>query len=81
MFKDFIGEKINVLVASRVDHILEYYGTLTNELEDSIVLTNATISFMMLSFQKGMFGENMNKYRENIDKVIINKKYIISCNK
>ena len=30
---------------------------------------------------KGIFGGNINKYRENVEKVIINKKYIISCNK
>lgn len=81
MYKDLIGEKVNVVVSSRGDTILEYVGTLSNENEDSIELSNTNISYLMLNFQKGIFGSNISKYKENVDKVIINKRYIISCDK
>ncbi len=81
MFKNLIGEKITVMISSRGDNVLEYYGTLISENEESIELSNVDISIMMLNYQKGLFGSNMNKYKEDVEKVIINKKYIISCNK
>ena len=81
MFKNLIGEKVTVMISSRGDNVLEYYGTLISENEESIELSNVGISIMMLNFQKGLFGSNMNKYKEDVEKVIINKKYIISCNK
>lgn len=81
MFKELIGEKVTIVVSSKGDTILEYVGTLTNAGEEFIELSNVDISYLMLNFQKGIFGNNINKYKENLDKVIINKKYIISCNK
>ncbi len=81
MFSSFIGEKVTAIISSRGDNLLEYIGTLSSETEDSIVLTNVTISYLMLNFQKGIFGGNINTYKENLDKVVINKRYIISCNK
>lgn len=81
MYRDLMGEKVTIVVSSRGDTILEYVGTLSNENEDAIELTNANISYLMLNFQKGIFGNNINKYKENVDKVIINKRYIISCDK
>ena len=81
MFKNLIGEKVTVMISSRGDNVLEYYGTLISENEESIELSNVDISIMMLNFQKGIFGSNINKYREGIDNVVINKRYIISCNK
>lgn len=81
MFKNLIGEKVTVMISSRGDNVLEYYGTLISENEESIELSNVDISIMMLNYQKGLFGSNMNKYKEDVEKVIINKKYIISCNK
>ena len=81
MFKNLIGEKVTVMISSRGDNVLEYCGTLISENEESIELSNVDISIMMLNFQKGLFGSNMNKYKEDVEKVIINKKYIISCNK
>lgn len=81
MFKNLIGEKVTVMISSRGDNVLEYYGTLISENEESIELSNVYISIMMLNFQKGIFGSNINKYREDIDNVVINKRYIISCNK
>ncbi len=81
MYKDLIGERVTVVVSSRGDNLLEYIGTLSVENEEAIKLENATISYLMLSFQKGFFGGNINRYKENVETVIINKRYIISCDK
>ena len=79
MYKDLINERVTVLVATKGDVVLEYEGTLTEENNTEIVLVDATIATMLMSVQVSMFGKNMTKYREDIDKIIINKKYIISC--
>ncbi len=81
MYKSLIGGKITVVVSSRGDNLLEYIGTLSNENEDIIELKNVDISYLMLNFQKGILGGNINNYKTNLDSVIINKRYIISCNK
>lgn len=81
MYKSLIGEKVTIVVSSRGDNLLEYIGTLHSENEDVVELKNVDISYLMLNFQKGIFGGNINKYKENLDKVIINKRYIISCDK
>ena len=79
MYKDLINERVTVLVATKGDVVLEYEGTLTEENDTEIVLNDASIATMLMSVQVSMFGKNMTKYREDIDKIIINKKYIISC--
>ena len=81
MFKSLIGERVTVIISSRGDNLLEYIGTLSSESEDVIELSNVDISYLMLNFQKGLFGGNINKYKENLEKVIINKRYVISCDK
>jgi len=81
VLKDLIGSKVTIIVSSRGDNLLEYIGILVSENEDAIELRNVDISYLMLNFQKGIFGGNINKYKENIEKVIISKRYIISCNK
>ena len=81
MFDELIDERVTLVVASKGDTILEYVGTINSEDEETVELINADISYLMLNFQKGIFGGNINRYKENLDKVIINKKYIISCNK
>ena len=81
MYKDLIGEKVTIVVSSKGDTMLEYIGTLVSETNDTLELENTDISYLMLNFQKGIFGNNINKYKENVDKVIINKRYIISCDK
>jgi hypothetical protein len=81
MFKELINEKVTVIVSGKGDTILEYNGLLTREEDNILELTNVDISHMMLNFQKGIFGGNINKYKENIEKVLINKRYIISCSK
>ena len=80
MYKEMINSKVTVVVSSRGDNVLEYVGTLVSESEDSIMLTNVDISYMMLSYQKGLFENGMSLYKQLLDKVIINKRYIISCN-
>ncbi|MBR3198829.1 MAG: hypothetical protein IKG27_02300 [Bacilli bacterium] len=81
MYKDFIGEKVIIVVSSRGDNLLEYIGTLSSENGDLIELINVDISYLMLNFQKGIFGDNITRYKQGLNKVIINKRYIISCNK
>ena len=81
MYKSLVGEKVTVVVSSRGDNLLEYIGTLSSESDDVIELTNVDISYLMLNFQKGIFGGNINKYKQNLERVIINKRYIISCDK
>ena len=81
MYSDLIGEKVTVVVSSKGDTMLEYIGTLVSETEDTLELKDVDISYLMLNFQKGIFGSNINKYKDNLEKVIINKRYVISCDK
>ncbi len=81
MYNNLIGEKVTIVVSSRSDNLLEYIGVLSSESDDVVELKNVDISYLMLNFQRGIFGGNINKYKENLEKVIINKRYIISCNK
>ncbi len=81
MFKELINENVTVIVSGKGDTILEYNGLLVREEDNTIKLTNASISHMIPNFQRGIFGGDINKYKENIEEVIINKRYIISCNK
>lgn len=81
MYKSMLGEQVTIVVSSRGDNLLEYVGTLHSENENSLELKNVDISYLMLNFQKGILGDTINKYKENLDSVIINKRYIISCNK
>ena len=81
MYKSLIGEKVTIVVSSRGDNLLEYVGTLASENEAAVELKNVNISYLMLKFQKGIFGDGLCKYKDDVDHVIINKRYIISCNK
>ncbi|MBR2603679.1 MAG: hypothetical protein IKE10_01455 [Bacilli bacterium] len=79
MYKDLINEEVTILVATKGDIVLEYNGTLVLETDNEIELKDATISTMLMNVQRSVFGSNMTKYREDIDKVVVNKKFIISC--
>ncbi len=79
MYKDLINEEVTILVATKGDIVLEYNGTLELETDNEIELKDATISTMLMNVQRSVFGSNMTKYREDIDKVVVNKKFIISC--
>lgn len=81
MYDSLIGEKVNVVVSSKCSNMLEYVGTLLLERDEVLELTNVDISYLMLNYQKGVFGGNINRYKDNLDRVVINKQYIISCNK
>lgn len=81
MFNNFINCEVTVIVSSKSETLLEYNGILCDENETSIKLKNVSINFAMLNFQKSIFGSNINNYKEEIEEVILNKKYIISCNK
>ena len=79
MYKELLGKNVTVLVATKGDIVLEYTGTLLSESDTEIELVNASIATMIMNVQRAVFGSNINKYKEDIDKAIINKKYIISC--
>lgn len=79
MYKELLGKNVTILVATKGDIVLEYNGTLLSESENELELVNASIGTMLMNVQRSVFGSNMNKYREDTEKVIINKKYIISC--
>lgn len=82
MYKNLIGERISVIVSTRGEHMLEYVGTLVSEEGDTIELVNVDVTYFMLAvfdIHKQMFGDNINRGRR-LNKVILNKKYIISCN-
>ena len=81
MFKEFMGQNITIIISTRTDNLLEYSGILESETDENIVLKDANICYMMLNIQKGIFGNNINQYKRNLEKVIVNKSYIISCNK
>ena len=79
MYKDLINEEVTILVATKGEMVLEYKGTLVSESDNELVLSDVTIATMLMNVQRSVFGSNMNKYREDIDKVVVNKKFIISC--
>lgn len=80
MFNNMMNSEVTVIVSSRAETLLEYNGVLCEENENTITLRGVSINFAMLNFQKNIFGGNMSSYKQNIDKVILNKDYIISCN-
>ena len=82
MYKNLIGERISVIVSTRGEHMLEYVGTLVSEEGDTIELVNVDVTYFVVAvfdIHKQMFGDNINRGRR-LNKVILNKKYIISCN-
>lgn len=80
MYQSLIGEKVTVVVSTGGFQLLEYVGTLSSETEDSIELTNVSISYMF-GFVNAWFTNKKSKYEDDVRKVILNKKYIISCDK
>lgn len=79
MYNEFLNNNVTVFVSTRAEQFLEYNGFLESENDYSIVLKNASIKFAMANFQKGMFGGGISTMAENIERIIINKKYIMSC--
>ena len=83
MYKSLIGENVAVIISTRSDNMIEYTGTLSSENDQAIELSNANILYLMTNLTRGagLLGENMNKIKGDLEKVVINKEYIISCNK
>lgn len=81
MFKEFKDCVVNVIVSSHGNTILEYDGVLVSEDTNSIQLKNVSLNCAMPSFQKSVFSGGMINYKNNLSTVVINKDYIISCNK
>ncbi len=79
MYKTLMGNIVNVIVGSRAEYLLEYTGKLVSESDTTIELSDVTINYMLPQFQKGIFGSGMTKFKENVPTIIINKRYIISC--
>ncbi|MBP5445679.1 MAG: hypothetical protein J6Y28_05870 [Acholeplasmatales bacterium] len=83
MFNSLIGERVTVVVSSKAEILLEYTGNLSSESEDAIELTDVYISYLIADFSP-FSGVPVNKtfiYKKELEKVIISKKYTISCNK
>lgn len=81
MFNNLINNEVEVIVSSRAETLLEYCGTLCEEDDNYIKLKNVSINFAILNFQKSIFGSGLNSYKQNISEIIINKQFIISCNR
>lgn len=81
MYESLIGEKVTVIVATRGQFVFEYNGTLSSVTEDDLELTNVSISHLLFTFQYGPISRNLSKYKDNLKKVIVNKNYVISCDK
>ncbi|MBQ7136503.1 MAG: hypothetical protein IJO43_00820 [Bacilli bacterium] len=81
MYNNYIGSEVVVIVSSRAEALWEYIGVLSEVDDNFLKLKSVEINQMMLNFQKNMFGAGMGAYENNIDEVIINKNYIISCYK
>lgn len=81
MYSDMIGDSVTILVATKGDTVQEYRGILKNEDEKNIMLENVSVGMMLMNLQRGIFGGSASQYKTNVEKVIINKNYIISCMK
>lgn len=81
MYKEYENCIVNVIVSSHGESMLEYTGILISEYDNTIQLRDATITRVMQSLQKSIFGSEVMTYKRNISVVSINKNYVISCNK
>ena len=77
MYKELLGKNVTVLVATKGDIVLEYTGTLLSESDTEIELVNASIATMIMNVQRAVFGSNINKYKEDIDKFNDKEKTIL----
>ena len=79
--KELIGEPVFVLATARTGNILEYYGVLDAEDKDSVTLKDVTINFGAPNYQTKIISASIVKYKQNLEKVVINKDYVVSVNK
>lgn len=81
MYKELINEEVSIVVATKSEMLLEYNGLLVEESTSSLILKDVTVNQVMLNFQRNVFGSGISVYKQFIGKVILNKDYVISCNK
>ena len=80
MYKHLMNKSANVLVASRGDVILEYFGTIVEETDKTLKLENVNINYAALNYQKSLLGSAITVFKTNLAESTINKEYIISVN-
>lgn len=80
MFEDLLNNQVEIITTTRGQNVFEYKGMLIKENNETVTLKNVSINYAITDFQKNVFGGNITTYKQNIEKVILNKKYIISCN-
>ena len=74
-YKEFINKNINVYVSSRSNLTFKYHGTLESVGANNIILANASMGILMPSG----FGSLEQKVDSNIEKIAINRDFIVSC--
>ena len=79
MYERFMNNQVSVFVTPKTSTFMEYKGTLVDENEETIVLNNVVIEFAATAAAKS-FISGASLYKSNIDTVVINKEFIISCN-
>ena len=80
MFKEYKDQQVNVLVASRGDVFLEYFGTVVEETEKTLKLKNVNILYAAPQMQKNIMGTGIAQFKTNLNEAVINKEYIIGIN-
>ena len=74
---------VTMVVGPRADSAYLYSGTLVQENEKTVVLKNCTIEMAGTQAQKNMswVGNSAFILQKDLESVIINKEYVVSCNK
>ncbi len=81
MFESLIRDKVTVDVTEGGGKLLQYVGILVSESDDAIELSNVDIFYLTKVFINSWSREELQKYKSGLNKVIINKRYVISCDK
>ena len=62
---------------------IQYLNTFQKNIKNiygiTLKLKNVSVNLVMLNFQKNLFGSSYGSYKQNVDTVVLNKEYIISC--
>ena len=80
MFKEYKDKQVNVLVASRGDVFLEYFGTVVEETEKTLKLKNVNILYAAPQMQRNIMGTGVAQFKTNLNEAVVNKEYIIGIN-
>ena len=83
MFELLIDCNVIAMVTGKGEAVYVYRGTLVEENEKTIILKNCRIEMSMTASQRNMnfLGSDAFVFQDNVESVIINKEYIMSCNK